>query len=275
MKTLKFLQKLVPLIQSGEKITTFRLFDDKDLQVGDIVDLFVTENGYQFGVMTITEVIEKPLGALEESDWVGHERYASEEEMYSQLRTFYGSEVGPATKVKIIRFTFEPKLYNKVVVVDEDDNVIGSEYMRIAVEKGLIRRASCVYVFNESGQILIQQRSAKVAKPLMLDQSAAGHVDDGETYEEAARRELKEELGLEGYELKIVATSFRDRDSYNGIYKVVVKDSTPINFDPEELAQVMWWSPEHVDEAMTKTPDKFTPAFTGVWSKLKDKIIAT
>lgn len=53
-------------------------------------------------------------------------------------------------------------VYNKVVVVDEDDNVNGAERMTDA------RRAARVYVFNESGQLLVQHRSEKVLKPLML-----------------------------------------------------------------------------------------------------------
>lgn len=38
--------------------------------------------------------------------------------------------------------------YKKVIVVDEDDNEIGTEYMMDAIKKGMIRRASRVYVFN-------------------------------------------------------------------------------------------------------------------------------
>jgi len=273
VKTLKFTEDLVALVQSGEKTTTFRLYDDKDLQVGDVIDLFVKETGFQFGVMTIIEVTTKPLCGLDESDWVGHERYTNEDEMYELFRKFYGNSVGPNTEVKIIRFTFEPKLYNKIVVVNEADNVIGSEYMRIAVEKGMIRRAARVYVFNESGQLLVQQRSAKVAKPLLLDQSAAGHVDEGESYEEAARRELLEELGLKDVELLPIVISFRTTDFFNGIYKVVVPDGTTITFDSEELAGVFWYDIETLETEMKFEPDKFTPAFKETWYLLRDTLV--
>lgn len=39
MKTIKFRDYLVPLVLSGEKNSTWRLFDDKDIQVGDTVQL--------------------------------------------------------------------------------------------------------------------------------------------------------------------------------------------------------------------------------------------
>jgi isopentenyldiphosphate isomerase len=163
--------------------------------------------------------------------------------------------------------------YKKVIVVDENDNEIGTEYMMDAIKKGMIRRASRVYVFNEDGQLLVQQRSKNVLKPLMLDQSAAGHVDIGETYEQAAYRELQEELGLENVKLKLVETSFRTSDFCNAIYKVVVPNDTNINYDPEELNTVLWYDTDKLSEEMDQEPDKFTPAFKEAWSLLKDKLV--
>lgn len=166
-------------------------------------------------------------------------------------------------------------MYKKCIVVDKDDNVIGAEYVRIAVAKGQIRRASRVYVFNESGQLLVQQRSIKVNKPLLLDQSAAGHVDEGETYKEAAKRELFEELKISGVELRPVAVSFRTTDFYNGIYKAIVPDDVVINFDPVELAGVFWYDTNQLAIEMKSEPEKFTPDFKGVWAMLGEKILST
>lgn len=163
--------------------------------------------------------------------------------------------------------------YNKVVVVDEDDNIIGSEYMLDAIEKGLIRRAARIYVFNESGQLLVQQRSERVLKPLMLDQSAAGHVDEGETYEQAAYRELKEELVLDGYSLTLVETSFRTIDLYNSIYKVIIPNTDEINFDTEELNAILWYDLDVLNEELETFPEKFTSSFKETWQKLGDKIV--
>lgn len=274
MKTLKFKPHLVDKIIAGTKTATWRLFDDKDLTVGDVVTFFNKDTLYQFGIATIVKIKITTLGSLTEEDWEGHERFSSEEAMYQEYRSYYGDTVSPETEVKIISFNFEPKLYKKCVVVDEKDIVIGSEYIAFAIEKGLIRRASRVYVFNEAGQLLIQQRSTHVLKPLLLDQSAAGHVDEGESYEDAAKRELFEELGISGYQLVPVAMSFRDRDFYNSIYKIVVPNNILINFDPEEVAQVFWWTPAQVSEEINKEPEKFTPAFKEVWTKLNKQIIS-
>lgn len=168
----------------------------------------------------------------------------------------------------------EPQ-YNRVTVVNENDEIIGFEYMMDAIEKGMIRRASRIYVFNESGQLLVQQQSKNVLKPLKLDQSAAGHVDEGESYEEAAHRELKEELGLEGYPLTTVIQSFRTSDFYNSIYKITIPDDTKIDYDSEELETVIWYELEKLDEEMKAEPEKFTPAFREAWLQLHDEIIHT
>jgi len=167
------------------------------------------------------------------------------------------------------------KKYNKVTVVDEDDNVIGAEKLFDAIDKGMIRRASRIFVFNESGQLLVQKRSDKVLKPLLLDQSAAGHVDEGETYEQAAYRELEEELGLGGRTLTLVESSFRTTNFFNTLYKVTIPDETEINFDIEEVKSVCWYDVDELTVDLEKSPEKFTPEFKEVWTLLKDKSIST
>lgn len=109
MKTLKFSTDLVSLIRSGTKTSTWRLFDDKDLQVGDEVAFLDKETGEQFGTARITGLTVRTLGTLTEADWQGHERYASEEEMYESFRKYYGPEVDQDTEVKILSFDFTAK----------------------------------------------------------------------------------------------------------------------------------------------------------------------
>ena len=103
-KTIKFRDFLVELVQKGEKDSTWRLFDDKDLTVGDDVDLINWNTKEKFAEAVLIEVREKTLGSLEPSDFEGHEKFESEEEMYKSYREYYGEGVGPETVVKIIRF---------------------------------------------------------------------------------------------------------------------------------------------------------------------------
>lgn len=107
MKTLKFTPQLVKEIISGEKTSTWRLFDDKDLQKGDELIFINKETGKEFGRATITSIVIKTLGSLADEDWVGHEKYSSDEEMYTTYRKYYGDKVDENSEVKILTFGFK------------------------------------------------------------------------------------------------------------------------------------------------------------------------
>ncbi len=163
--------------------------------------------------------------------------------------------------------------YKKIVVVDNDNNIIGAEYMMDAIKQGMIRRSSRVCVFNESGQLLVQQRGRHVLKPLLLDLSAAGHVDSDESYEQAAYRELEEELGLTNITLETIVISIRTTDFFSAVYKTVIPDNTPINFESEEIEAVFWYDINTLDSQLISEPERFTPAFKETWSLLKHKLV--
>lgn len=79
MKTLKFTPELCEQILADTKTSTWRLFDDKDLTVGDTLTFVNKQTLESFGIGEITHLYTKTLGTLEENDWIGHERFASEE----------------------------------------------------------------------------------------------------------------------------------------------------------------------------------------------------
>lgn len=108
MKTLKFTPELCKLILSGDKTSTWRLFDDKDLTVGDDLEFVNKETGEVIALAVITSMKLKTLGTLTDEDWNGHERYSSEEEMYKAYREYYGDRVNSNSELKIIDFKFQP-----------------------------------------------------------------------------------------------------------------------------------------------------------------------
>lgn len=101
-KKLHFEKKLVPLILSGEKVSTWRLWDDKNLTENDIVDFLESGTDNHFATGKITKIIEKPLGELTEEDNQGHEKFNSDEEMYKTYIRYYGKTVDKTTSVKLI-----------------------------------------------------------------------------------------------------------------------------------------------------------------------------
>ncbi len=84
------------------------------------------------------------------------------------------------------------------VVVDENDTIL--EYRSrydCHHDKTLIHRTIGVLIYNDKGQILLQKRSmTKDLDPGKWGISVGGHVTKGQTYEEAAAREMEEELGI-------------------------------------------------------------------------------
>jgi len=84
-----------------------------------------------------------------------------------------------------------------VDIVDDQDVVIGAATIGDCLEKGLLHRAVAVLVVRSNGELLLQQGSLRDAwHPGLWTLSSTGHVKAGEAYDEAAARELKEELGI-------------------------------------------------------------------------------
>jgi hypothetical protein len=103
-KSLKFAPNLVPLVLSGEKDCTWRLWDDKDLKVGDEVDLIARPELKVFAKAKITSVSSKTMGKLTAEDKKGHEPFKNVEEMYDTYSDYYQREVGPDSPVTVCRF---------------------------------------------------------------------------------------------------------------------------------------------------------------------------
>ena len=92
-----------------------------------------------------------------------------------------------------------------VDIIDEDDNVLKTVLRREIREKRLLHRVVFVIVLNPDGKLFLQKR-AKDKKPFggLWGIGAGGGVAAGEEYEEAALREVEEELGVKGVELEFL-----------------------------------------------------------------------
>lgn len=104
-KNLKFVPNLVDLILTGKKTSTWRLWDDKNLQVGDIVDFLEFGSLKHFATAKIDKVIERKLGELTLEEMSGHEVYQDKEEMYKKFSEYYQKPVDSGSLVKVIWFT--------------------------------------------------------------------------------------------------------------------------------------------------------------------------
>ena len=147
-------------------------------------------------------------------------------------------------------------------VVDENDNVIRQATRgEVHRDKNLIHRSVGVIVFDKKGRVFLQQRSAtKDTDPLKWTISASGHVNrkikntdkKSKIYEEAAHRELVEELGVD-LPLKIVC-KFLCRELKETEMQMLFKaySDGPFKLHPQEINQGKFFTQKELNEAVKK-----------------------
>lgn len=155
-------------------------------------------------------------------------------------------------------------------VVDENDRVIGQATRKECNSNpNLIHRAVYVLVFNSKGELFLQKRSkTKDICPGMWSISVSGHVDHGESYETAAIREMKEEIGLSS------ALQFLDKyiihgeteNEFSAIYRTVANG--PFHLDPVEIEKGNFFT---LDAIKKEKWDQLTPSSQTVLLNLELK----
>ncbi len=121
MKTLKLDHELAQQIADGQKTSTWRINDEKDISVNDEVQLIDKVDAHNrstwrpIGVATVDTVVQKRVGELTLEDMEGHEKYGSIDSLLEVFRGYYGSGITEQTPIKLISFTFR-----KVKSIDND-----------------------------------------------------------------------------------------------------------------------------------------------------------
>jgi ribonuclease HI len=114
MKILKLDHQFAQQVLSGERRSTWRMFDEKHLSVGDeiqIVDKVDPDDDGTWliiGEGKIEQVTEKRLADVSENEYKTEEAYTSLDDILAEFRKFYGPLVTSATPVKIVKFSFVP-----------------------------------------------------------------------------------------------------------------------------------------------------------------------
>ncbi|HEY5806125.1 MAG TPA: NUDIX domain-containing protein [Candidatus Saccharimonadales bacterium] len=157
--------------------------------------------------------------------------------------------------------------YLPVVVVDEHDNEIGSAMLAEVWQKGLYHRIVSIFVQDGEGRMLLQLRGQNVAVyPNCWDQAAGGHVDGGQTYDQAARNELLEEVGLEDVELTTLGTYHSNNkegghviNQFERVYLARVLHGVELHAEADEVSKLRWFTPKELKQHIAKHPETFTP----------------
>jgi len=151
-------------------------------------------------------------------------------------------------------------------IVDDEDIVTGQEMRSVVHQLGLQHRGAHVFLFTADGKMLVQKRSAdRVHSPSMLDCSVSEHVRGGESYFEAAMRGLREEMGVDGIEIKPLVR-FRMNYGVNDneistLYEGLV-DPDKVDFDPVEIEEVSYHTVNELQEMIKDGSISFCGWFT-------------
>lgn len=130
----------------------------------------------------------------------------------------------------------------EIDVVDDEDRVLGRATRREMRERRLRHRATYILVFNSPGQIFVHRRTAgKDVYPSHFDVAVGGVVTAGETYDEAARRELEEEIGVSSVTLRCILP-LRYEDEHNQVNGMVYSctHDGALRLCKEEIASGEW-----------------------------------
>ena len=146
-------------------------------------------------------------------------------------------------------------------IVDKSGHVVGQALRsRCHGDPTLRHRTVHIFVKNRRGEIFLQKRSTqKTIQPGKWDTSVGGHLEVGESYEMAALRELKEELGAD-LKLQGGVEVLHRRHDYvweNDIetehirtFEVVLEG--PFRLHPEEIQEGRFWSEDELRKSLGK-----------------------
>jgi len=171
----------------------------------------------------------------------------------------------------------------QVILVNEKDEQIGTMPKLEAHKKGVLHRAFSVFVLNDQGELLLQQRAAsKYHSPLLWTNSCCSHQRVGESNIEAGKRRLFEEMGFVT-ELKDVVSFIYKAPFDNGLteheFDHVLVGS--YNEDPiinkDEVNDFKWMTLENVKVDMELNHEHYTEWFKIIFDKfykhLKDATV--
>lgn len=162
-----------------------------------------------------------------------------------------------------------------VVLVNPEDKVLGLMEKQQAHINGLLHRAFSVFLFNSSGEMLLQKRaSGKYHSPLKWTNAVCSHPRSEETYLEGAKRRVKEELGID-VELSEKFNFIYKADVGNGLWEHELDHVFTGTFEGEfhlnkdEVEEVRYISLENLNKEIFENPDHFTEWFKIILEEYK------
>ncbi|MEO9891732.1 isopentenyl-diphosphate Delta-isomerase [Aurantibacter sp.] len=166
----------------------------------------------------------------------------------------------------------------KVILVNENDEELGTMPKMEAHEKAVLHRAFSVFIMNKNGETMLQQRAAdKYHSPLLWTNTCCSHQRLGETNIEAGKRRLQEEMGFTT-ELRELFSFVYKAPFDNGLTEHELDHVMLGHFEGEpiinttEVAGWKWMKPAAIKEDIDNSPENYTAWFKIIFERFYDHI---
>lgn len=151
-----------------------------------------------------------------------------------------------------------------IPIVDEQDNILYFKNHKERDRQKEITRSAAVWVFNEKNQVLLARRAKNKSHfPGIWGPSAAGSVEEGETYEENATKETEEEIGVKPDKLIFgpKTREFDDHTFFCQYFFTRMSSGTKFILQESEVDEMRWISLAELEKWYTKSSKEFLPSF--------------
>ena len=152
--------------------------------------------------------------------------------------------------------------YPPVVVVNDQDEIVGSALLADAWDAGLVHRIVIVVVEDYDGRILLHKRTPQMMLFPGRWDTAGGHVDVTPAYKKSARLELWEEVGIRDLPLTEIAYIYTEDPYGNGVCaKRFIKifkaqyDGQAIMHGADEATETGWFTREEIAKLYDEHPE--------------------
>ena len=155
----------------------------------------------------------------------------------------------------------------QVILVDEDDNEIGTMEKLEAHQAGVLHRAFSVVLFNSQGEMLIQRRArSKYHSAGLWSNACCSHPRPGEPTKDAVVRRLREELGVDTapefsfkFKYKVLFSNDLIEHELDHVY-VGTYDGSP-QIDEGEISEWKYIDPLELGKQVDENPEEYSHWF--------------
>ena len=163
---------------------------------------------------------------------------------------------------------------DKTLVVNEKDEVIGEEdKFKCHLGDGILHRAYLVIIFNGNKVLLTKRSDKKLLWPGFWDGSIASHVRNGESYEDSARRRMKEEIGIDVDPLYLFKFEYKSKYGNIGTEHEIcavlkVRYNGQLDINPNEISEYKFVKINELREDVKLNPEFYCPWFIIALNKI-------